>query len=271
MTQMLDTPILFYGAGNMAEGMIAGLVNRRTARPEDILVYNRTPARLDRLNAAYGVTPVRDLRQSLGEAGLIVVAVRPQDAGAVFPIIREQAGPEALVVSICAGIGLAALEEALGRERRLCRVMPNTLTETGHGYSAVTPNARVDQADRTRLEMMLNSIGQTMFIAEEMFDAFTAFSCAGPAYLLFCLNALIDAGVQSGFSRGDSRKIVLENLLGSALALQSSGKHPFQITDAMTSPAGVTIEGLHELASSGLHGVLMSCVRRAVEKARSLG
>ena len=269
MSKQLDKSIFFYGAGNMAEGIIGGMVRKQAARPDDIWVYNRTLPRLEQLNKAYGVRPVKDLEQGLAGAGIIFVAVRPQDAAAVFPNIKKYASPEALVISICAGITIAQMEAALGAERRVCKVMPNVLIESGHGYSAVTPNANVNQADKADLETLLNSIGQTMFVPEDMFDPFTAFSCAGPAYVMFCIMALIDAGVQSGFSRGEARRIVLENCLGSALTLLNSDKHPFQVTDAMTSPAGVTIEGMHELASSGLHGTLMSCVRRAVERARS--
>lgn len=86
-----------------------------------------------------------------------------------------------------------------------------------------------------------------MFIDENMFNAFTAYSCAGPAYVMYFIAALVDSGVQSGFSRKDAISIALENLMASALTIQKTGKHPYQITDTMTSPAGITIDGLHVL------------------------
>lgn len=271
MSESLKKTLLFYGAGNMAEGIIGGLVRKQAAPAGQILAYNRTSERLDYLHRTYGIRPVKNLEADLAAAGIIFLAVRPQDAAGVLPIIRRHGNPQALVISICAGITIARLEEALGAERRICKVMPNTLIEAGHGYSAATPNAAVNSEDRADLEIILNSIGQTMFVPENMFDPFTAFSCGGPAYLMACLNAFIDAGVHTGFSRESSRKMVLENCLGTALTLLNSDKHPYQIIDAMTSPAGVGIEAMYELGLAGLNGILMKSVKEAVRRARELG
>ena len=271
MSSTLKKTVLFYGAGNMAEGIIGGMLRNQVIEATSIMVYNRTPARLERLREVYRVTPVKDLEWCLAAADIIFLAVKPQDAPAVFPKIRAHGNVDALVISICAGVTIARLEEGLGAERRICKVMPNTLIEAGHGYSAATPNANITEDDRNDLEIILNSIGQTMFVPENMFDPFTAFSCGGPAYVMACINALIDAGVQAGFSRENSRKMVLENCLGSALTLLESDKHPYQIIDTMTSPAGVGIEGMYELAVGGLNGVLMKCVKEAVRRARELG
>ena len=148
--------------------------------------------------------------------------------------------------------------------------MPNTMIDVQHGYSAVNINDQIQAADKEIIETLLSELGQTMFIDEDLFNAFTAYGCAGPAYIMYFLAALIDSGVESGFSRKDAISIALENLIASALTVQKTGKHPYQLTDIMTSPAGIGIAGLHVLSESGFHGTVMSSVERALQRTNEL-
>ena len=131
-------------------------------------------------------------------------------------------------------------------------------------------NIPIQYLNKKDIEAMFAALGQTLFIQESQFDAFTAFSCAGPAYIMHCIEGMIDAGVQSGFSRFDSRNMVLENFIGCGLLLQETDLHPFQQVDRMTSPAGVTIEGVAVLNESGLTGILMKAVKAALDRTKEL-
>jgi pyrroline-5-carboxylate reductase len=267
---MIGKSVVFIGGGNMAEGIIRGQIANKVMVPESIHVYDVLEERMRHLHDTYGVSPVNDVAVAMAEAELIFVAVRPQDADVVMERIRAHGNADALIVSICAGLTLDRMAERMGAERRIARVMPNVLIEARHGYSGVCINDKINAKDKEDIAAMMGALGQTMFIPERLFDEFTAYGCAGPAYVLHFLTGMIDAGVQSGFSRADSAAIAIENMIGSAVMLQRTGKHPYQIIDAMTSPAGVTIDGIHVLAESGIHGVVMSCVKSAVERAREL-
>lgn len=267
---MLNKRIAFIGGGNMAEGIIKAMLEQKACEAQNISVYDVVEQRLTYLKKEYSVEIISDLDQAVQTHEMLFIAVRPQDTEQVFKQIKENNGDGALIISICAGITLSTMAAAIGEDARLARVMPNVLVEAKHGHSGVCLSPSITEEDKEDLENMFGALGQTLFIQESQFDAFTAFSCAGPAYILHCISGLIDAGVHSGFSRYDSRKLVLENVLGSALVLEKTGEHPFERVDKMTSPAGVTIEGVSVLNKSGITGILMEAVEAALERTQEL-
>ncbi len=148
--------------------------------------------------------------------------------------------------------------------------MPNTLIESKNGYSAACINPNVNEDDKKVITSFLDALGQTMYVTEEMFETFTAFCCTGPIWFYKTVETLIDAGVYAGFSRLESRNMVIKNMLGVASVLDASGIHPALKVDDMTSPAGVTIEALQVLEQQGFEGALMTSVNAAVKKANSI-
>lgn len=267
---MLNKKVTFIGGGNMAEGIIRGMLNEKAAKKEWIEVYDIVERRLDYLKETYGVEVAAETEKAIEASDIVFIAVRPQDAQGVLEQIRDYKKTAGLIISICAGITLEQMEEVLGKDTRIARVMPNVLIEAKHGYTGICANKAVTAEDKKDMEEMFAAIGQTLFIQESQFDAFTAFSCAGPAYIMHCIEGLIDAGVQSGFSRFDARNIVLENFVGSGMLLQMTDLHPFQQVDRMTSPAGVTIEGVSVLNECGLTGILMKAVKTALNRTKDL-
>ena len=267
---MLEKKILFIGGGNMAEGIIRGQIKTETIAPDNIYVYEVLPKRAQYLKETYNINLVASIKEGIAQSQIILMAINPQDAIGVMSDIKAVANNKSLIVSICAGITLAIMKNNIGENYRIARVMPNVLIEAKIGYSGVCVNEHVHDSDKQDLEKLFAAIGQTMFINETLFDEFTAFSCAGPAYIMYFLTALIDAGVYIGFSRKDSLKIALANLIGSAKMVELTDQHPYQITDTMTSPAGVTIEGLKILSESKFHGVIMEAVSKATKRAKEL-
>lgn len=255
--------ILFVGAGNMAEGIIAGLIKDNIYESHDIYIDEALETRRKLMENRYRVS-VHD-NQFAGYS-VIVLAIRPQDFADVVKKLKGKIDKETIILSVCAGIDLAQMERDFGAEHKIVRVMPNVLIEVKHGYSAACINQNIQDQDKVIIQKICDALGQTEFIPESLFNEFTAFSCAGPAYVMYFLNAMIDAGVQAGFSREMSRNMVCENLIGSALTIRDGEKHPYEITDAMTLPAGVTIEGLHALNEYGFNGIVQTAVQRAVDK-----
>lgn len=140
--------------------------------------------------------------------------------------------------------------------KKILRVMTNTLIKSGNGYSAACVNPNIDEEDKRLITAVLNALGQTMYVTEDMFETFTAFCCTGPIWLYKTVEALVDAGVYAGFSRMESRNMVIKNMLGVARVLDNTGAYPAKQVDDMTSPrrrddrsaAGAAAEGLRRNA-----------------------
>ena len=144
------------------------------------------------------------------------------------------------------------------------------MTEIKRGYSALTFSENASEEAKQSVQRITDSIGSTLVIPEKQFDAFTALSCAGPEWLLLFSAALVDAGVECGIARVDAKKIVTQNLIGTGFMLESTDKHPFQITDEMNTPGGIGIAGYHTFVSAGLNGIVMDAVQAAFKRTTEL-
>lgn len=259
--------ILFCGGGNMAEGIMRSLIANGAASADDITVNEIFQTRCDYLNERYKVNAVTDASAQMKDADMFFIAVNPHQVVNVTPAIRANMKDGAIVLSIAAGCTVSMLEEQVGKDKKVVRVMPNTLSQSGNGYSAACINSNIDDEDKEFITTVLDALGQTMYIDESMFNTFTAFSCSGPMWIYKMAEAMIDAGVYSGFSRNDARNIVLKNMAGVAKLLDDTGDHPADRIDAMCSPGGVTIEGVKVLEESAFRGNLMKSIAAAVDKA----
>ena len=128
----------------------------------------------------------------------------------------------------------------------------------------------VKKGIKQAVEAAIEALGPTMYISEDMFQPFASYGCAGPMWVLKLIEAMIDAGVQSGFSREDARAMVLENVEGTAKTLKITGDHPAARVDKMTSPGGITIEGVKKLEEDGFAGTVMASVEAAVNKGNNV-
>lgn len=266
----MNKKMVFCGGGNMAEGIIRSLLKKGVCEAGDITVSDLNPDRCEYLKKQYGIAVAEDVREKMQTADLIIIAVLPKVVSAVAKTIKAAAGKDTLIMSIAAGVAISFLEEALGAEKKIVRVMPNTLSQSGNGHSAVCFNKHVEKEEQAFVTDILNALGQTMLLPEAMFDEFASYSCSGPMWLYQMADALIDAGVYAGFSRNGARKIVIKNMLGVAMVLDESGDEPKSRVSAMCSPGGITIEGYKSLLEEGFASAVMTSVDRAVKKAKSL-
>lgn len=267
---MLNKNVVFIGGGNMAEGIIRGMINTSTSRPDEIYVSDIVAQRRNYLNEKYHVNVVENPEQSIQKADIVVFAIRPQNAQEVIKEYAHLLDDKKIAVSIIASLDVKTILEWLGEDKKVFRVMPNVLIEARSGYSALAASSNVSLEDKMAIEEMFKAIGDVMYCSEADFNAFTCFSDAGAAYVAYFAAAMINAGVESGFSRAESRKMTIANLIGTAKMLDINNMHPMELTDAMTSPSGVTIEALHILDRTGFQGIVMDAVRAAIDKGNNI-
>ncbi|MBJ7220359.1 MULTISPECIES: pyrroline-5-carboxylate reductase [unclassified Brenneria] len=259
----------FIGAGQMAEAIIRASLARKTLSADRISIEDIDPARIETVSQTYRLSTAQDAADALAQADLVVIGVRPQDdLSAVAQRINQHAAAHSTIVSIVAGVTLAQLASLLDASRAIARVIPNTLTDTGYGYSGVTLNAH---ARAENIEDFLSGFGKFLYLEERLLDVFTGFGVAGPNYIYYFIESLTDAGVLAGLPRAQATQVVLENLVGAAEMLKISKKHPRQLLDINNSPAGVGMHGLFELNNSdfaaGLQRSVLAAVKRTTELA----
>lgn len=266
----MNKKILFCGGGNMAEGVLRCLLKKGVAESGDITISELNPQRCRYLTDTYQVEALTDASEAMKNADMIVIAVLPKIAPVVAESLKGVMKDGAVVLSIAAGVKIETFESILGADKKIIRVMPNTLGQSGNGHSAVCLNKNIGEADKAFALAVLASLGQTIVLPETLFGEFTAYSCSGPMWLYQMADVLIDAGVYAGFSRADARKMVIKNMLGVAMILDETGDEPKSRVSEMCSPGGVTIEGYKSLVDEGFASAVMTSVDKAVKKANSI-
>ena len=203
-------------------------------------------------------------------SGLIFLAVKPNLIPTVLSAIRDHVG-DACVVSIAAGVTLAALEAGLKPGTRVVRVMPNTpclVGQTAAGYAAGTA---ATPADMLLVGSLLGSVGTAVEVQPKDLDAVTGLSGSGPAYVFLLIEALADGGVRNGLPRQTALALAAQTVKGAAEMVLSTGRHPGDLKDAVCSPGGTTIAGVEALEQAGFRYAAMSAVSAATARSKELG
>jgi pyrroline-5-carboxylate reductase len=261
----------FLGAGKMATALAKGFIRAGLVSPRQILASDPfEPARTAFAKETGSQTAAANL-DVVQFASVLILAVKPDQAGGVLSAVRDQFTDRHLLVSIAAGVPLAKLEAALGSGARLVRVMPNTPALVGCSASAYALGKSAQPADADLVQKLLSAVGTAFQVKEPLLDAVTGLSGSGPAYIYLVIEALSDGGVAAGLPRDVATKLAAQTVLGGARMVLDTGLHPGALKDMVTSPGGTTIEGLHELEKGHLRATLINAVRAAAEKSKKLG
>jgi pyrroline-5-carboxylate reductase len=267
---VIDRSITFLGAGNMANALIRGLLVAGTP-PARITATVRRAERAQLLHKDHGIQVGFDNLAAASSAEVVVLAIKPQAFDKLLTEIAPAIDRTKLVISIAAGVPIAAIERRLGAGARIVRVMPNTPALVGLGATALAAGDHATPDDLTLATAIFDSVGITTVLDEYLLDAVTGLSGSGPAYIFLIIEALSDAGVKVGLSRHVALKLAAQTVLGSAKLLIETGQHPGQLKDQVTSPGGTAIAGLHTLEAGGLRTTLIDAVEAATKRARELG
>lgn len=249
----------FIGVGNMG-GAIAQAVCRVLPRGS-AAVCDTDEKKTEAFSQKYGAA-VLTLDAVSASCRFLVLGVKPQVLPAVMAEVRPHLTDGTVVVSMAAGISVAAVEAGLGK-RPVIRIMPNTPCAVGSGLVLYVPNDLVSKNDLAAFLKGLSGAGTLAPIAEEKIDAASAVSGCGPAFAYLFIEALADAGVECGLTRADAQKFAALMLQGSARMVLESGRHPGELKDAVCSPGGTTIAGVHALEEGGFRSTSMNAVRAA--------
>ena len=261
----------FIGGGNMGGALIKGLIQSGLAVPTDIHVYEPDQKTARELAERYGVTLISGSRGLLKEAGLIVLAVKPQVMDQVLAEIGQGLTEKHLLISVAAGVPLGQIQAALPAPVPLIRAMPNTPALVLSGASCLAPGAFATRDHMDKALAVFGAVGLALEMEEKYMDVITGLSGSGPAYVFVLLEALADGAVRMGLPRREAQLLSAQTVMGAAKLALESGQHTGQLKDMVTSPGGTTIAGLQALENGGFRGVVMEAVAAATLRARELG
>ncbi len=258
------------GGGRMGEALAVGLLESGWDADE-LAVAEVDADRHHQLEARLrGVRVVRNPAWAAGDAQVLVLAVKPNDAVAALASCAEVLPEGALVLSIAAGITIDALQAAVPG-RPVVRAMPNTGALVGRGATAIAPGVHVTELELEICERVLGSVGVVVRVPEDHLDAVTGLSGSGPAYVFLVAEAMIEAGVLVGLPRDVSEQLVRETLLGAATLLVDTDATPEALRAAVTSPGGTTAAGLAVLETRGVRGAFLEAITAATRRSEELG
>jgi pyrroline-5-carboxylate reductase len=260
--------IAVIGAGKIGEVLLSGLL--RAGWPVDrLLATARRPERAEELRERYGVKII-DNEAAVKAADVVAVAVKPQDAEALMADLGPKVPAEKLVVSLCAGLPTSFFAKWLPAGTPVVRVMTNTPALVDQAMTAISAGAHATAEHLALTEEMFRPLGATIRVPESQQDAVTALSGSGPAYFYYLVEAMTDAGILLGLPRQVAHDLIVQTAIGSAVMLRDSGEHPVKLREAVTSPAGTTINAIRELENHRVRAALLTALEAARDRAREI-
>lgn len=251
------------GAGNMAEAFICGLLKSKAVTKDDIIVSNHNKAKADKLFKEYKVKSASN-KDVISFSGIILLAVKPNK---VSEVLLENANSfhNKIIFSVAAGVSIEAMENC-GSHLKIVRAMPNTPVKVCSGVIAYCCGKNITESDTKRIKELFEGLGLLIEVAEDKMNAVSSLTGCSPAYIYQIIEAMSDAGVKMGLSRETAIELSAYAVMGSGKMVYETGEHPAVLKDKVTSPAGTTIEGLHEMEKGGVRASIINALYKAYEK-----
>ncbi len=262
--------IAFIGGGNMASALISGLL-RKPKTGLHIRVADPDEQARNRLRSDYAVETFANAAEAVGDADVIVLAIKPQVMNRVLPEIRSLILPTQLILSVAAGTTIAHISSQLNPDQAVIRCMPNTPALIGAGIAGLCASAHCRSHHRKQAELILAASGDTVWIEDEMLmDAVTAISGSGPAYFFLLTEALAQAGEAMGLPAAVARQLASKTCVGAGAMLAQAPEGPEELRKRVTSPGGTTQAALEAFEQGGLRQLVVQATQAAEQRGKEL-
>lgn len=258
------------GAGKMGSILLKALLEKKLLSAN---LVSATVAHEDRartLTEKLGVSVTTDNLSAVKNADIVFICVKPQVVEEVAEQIRPNVHQNQMIISVAASVPTSQIEKALAAEVPVVRAMPNTPCVLGAGMTALCKGKFASAKDVESASALFRVVGRTVVVDEKHMDAVTGLSASGPAYIYIILESLAEAGVKVGLPRDIATLLAAQTTLGAATVVLETGDHPALLKDAVTTPAGCTIDGILELEEGKLRVTLIKAVVKAAQRAKEL-
>jgi pyrroline-5-carboxylate reductase len=258
------------GAGKLGGILLSALLEKGLLSRQLTTATVQHEDRARALAQKLGIPVSTDNASAAKDAEIIFVCVKPQVVESVLQEIRHCISAKQLIISVAASVPTSQLEQAVGKEIPIVRAMPNTPCAQGCGMTALCKGKFATAEHLKTASALFNVVGRTVVVDEKHMDAVTGLSASGPAYIYIILESLAEAGVKVGLPRDIATLLAAQTTMGAATVVLETGDHPALLKDAVTTPAGCTIDGILELEEGKLRVTLIKAVVKAVQRAKEL-
>lgn len=258
------------GAGKMGGILLRALLEKGLLSRKGTVATVQHEERARALGKKLGIDAMTDNLAAVKDADVIFVCVKPQVVEEVIEQIRPNISRKQLIISIAASVPTSQIERALQQEVAVIRAMPNTPCVLGCGMTGLCKGRFANAKHLEMASTLFDVVGRTVVVDEKHMDAVTALSASGPAYIYIILESLAEAGVKVGLPRDIATLLAAQTTLGAATVVLETGDHPALLKDAVTTPAGCTIDGILELEEGKLRVTLIKAVVKAAQRAKEL-
>jgi pyrroline-5-carboxylate reductase len=255
------------GVGNMGEALLVALL-KAGAPASNVDFAVRRAERSAELAQRYGITAAT-IPEMAANSDILMIIVKPQDLESIMEQVKPVLKPGALVISFLAGKKIATLESGLATSA-IARIMPNTPTLLGVGMSIVSYGSGVGGEQREFVRAFLDAAGKSVEVEEPLQDGATATSGSGPAYFFAFVEAMISGAIAMGIDESTAHTLVVQTIVGAAKMLDETGKSPATLRENVTSPKGVTYEGLKVFSEGDLNGLVARAMATAADRSRAM-
>jgi pyrroline-5-carboxylate reductase len=265
-----DLRVAVLGSGKMGGILLQAFLKNNLVSADHIFATVQHPDRAQALSVQFGVDVTTDNLAAAQKADVILLGVKPTQVPAVVEQIKPALSSNKLLLSFAASVTTRSIEDAAGQELGVIRAMPNTPAMLAAGVTALCPGRFTSPEQMVLAQKIFQTVGRTVVVDEKHMDAVTGLSGSGPAFLYIIIEALAEAGVNVGLPRDIATLLAAQTTLGSARMVLETGYHPALLKDAVTTPAGCTVDGILELEEGGLRVTLIKAVKRATQRAKEL-
>ena len=264
---MINKKIAIIGCGNLGSSIAEGLL-RKINNPANLIVTRRNLDLIQHFSEK-GVTITSDNKWAVKESQIILVALKPFKLIQILDEIEDSLTPDHIVVSMATGVGLNEIEKHTGTCKNVYRAMPNVAASVGQSATCISKNQSSPESMK-QVHSLFDLMGSTLVINEELMESATVIGACGTAFALRFIRAMVQAGIQIGFSSKTATKIANQTVKGAAEILIQSGNHPEAEIDKVTTPKGITITGLNEMEHQGFSASLIQGILASYRKIEGL-
>ncbi len=271
MTQKLsDKKLAVLGVGKLGGILLRAYLKQELFSPKRVTATVKHAEKAAALAKELGVSVTTENQKAVHGADIVLLGVKPQVVGEVLKEIAPELNEKALVISVAASVPTSYIEQRLGGKVPVVRAMPNTPASVGCGMTGICRGAHAGAEHLEMARAMFNAVGRTVVVDEKNMDAVTGLSASGPAFAYIILESLAEAGVKVGLPRDVATLLAAQTMKGAASVVLETGDHPALLKDAVTTPAGCTIDGIMELEEGKLRVTLIKAVVKATSRAGEL-
>ncbi|MEI6645550.1 MAG: pyrroline-5-carboxylate reductase [bacterium] len=258
------------GSGKMAEAIASSLIQTGMCEPWDITACDISEDRRQLMAKQYQTVATNCPIETVRESEILIVAVKPQDLNELLVTLKPHLTKKHLLISIVAGKTLTFLTQHAGKTTRIIRVMPNLALMVQEGMSVYCASKQAKEQDKQCVAQIFGSAGAVLELQENHFDAVTALSGSGPAFIAYFLNAMIEGAIALKLPKDAARLLAEQTLIGAGIYLQNSGRDIQEFIQAIASPKGTTVAGLSVLEKSSLRSTMIKTLKAAADRSAEL-